>query len=218
MARELRRRTRTPDLVIAGGCGFNCVANGRILHEGTFDRIYVPPVPHDAGGALGAAMGLYVASTGRRPDLLDHAQLGPSYGNGQIQSALKGCADVQAEELDEGALVGRAADWLASGRVVGWIQGRMEYGPRALGNRSFLADPRSNSIRDVIESEDQEAGALQAFCAVREGGEGFRLLRAPPALALHDDRCAGKTTGAQPDPGSRAPLTARHVRRPSIGR
>lgn len=163
MARDLRRRTRTPDLVIAGGCGLNCVANGRILREGIFERIYVPPVPHDAGGALGAAMALYVASTGRRPDLLDHAQLGPSYSNGQILSALEGCAEVQAEELDEGALVGRAADWLAGGRVVGWIQGRMEYGPRALGNRSFLADPRSDSIRDVINQKIKKRELFRPF-------------------------------------------------------
>jgi carbamoyltransferase len=163
MARELRRRTRMPDLVIAGGCGLNCVANGRILREGIFERIYVPPVPHDAGGALGAAMALYVASTGRRPDLLDHAQFGPSYGHGQIRSALAACADVQAEELDEGALVGRAAEWLAGGRVIGWIQGRMEFGPRALGNRSFLADPRSDSIRDVINQKIKKRELFRPF-------------------------------------------------------
>ena len=187
MARELRRRTRTPDLVIAGGCGLNCVANGRILHEGIFERIYVPPVPHDAGGALGAAMGLYVASTGRRPDLLDHAQLGPSYGNGQIQSALKGCADVQAEELDEGALVGRAADWLAGGRVVGWMQGRMEYGPRALGNRSFLADPRSDSIRDVINQKIKKRELFRPFAPsvkAEKASDYFELDQPSPFMTI----------------------------------
>jgi carbamoyltransferase len=165
MVRELRRRTQTAYLVIAGGCGLNCVANGRILREGIFEHIYVPPVPHDAGGALGAAMGLYVALTGRRPDSLDHAQLGPSCDNGQIRTALEGHAGFRAEELDEGSLVGRTADWLAAGRVVGWIQGRMEYGPRALGNRSFLADPRSDSIRDVINQKIKKREQFTPFAS-----------------------------------------------------
>jgi carbamoyltransferase len=163
MARELRRRTRTADLVIAGGCGLNCVANGRILREGIFERTYVPPVPHDAGGALGAAMGLYVALTGKRPHSLDHAQLGPEYSNVQIQKALEQYADLHAEELDEGSLVRRTADWLAAGSVIGWIQGRMEYGPRALGNRSFLADPRSDSIRDVINQKIKKRELFRPF-------------------------------------------------------
>jgi carbamoyltransferase len=124
--------------------------------------------------------------TGRRPDLLDHAQLGPSYSNGQILSALEGCADVQAGQLDEGALVGRAADWLAGGRVVGWIQGRMEYGPRALGNRSFLADPRSDSIRDVINQKIKKRELFRPFAPVKaeKASDYFELNQHSPFVTI----------------------------------
>jgi carbamoyltransferase len=187
MARELRRRTQTADLVIAGGCGLNCVANGRILREGIFERIYVPPVPHDAGGALGAAMGLHFVLTGRRPDSLDDAQLGPCYSNPQIRSAFEGQAGFRAEELDEELLVRRAADWLAAGRVVGWIQGRMEYGPRALGNRSFLADPRSDSIRDVINEKIKKREPFRPFAPsvkAEKASDYFELSSYSPFMTI----------------------------------
>src|SRR4029453_13708015 len=99
----------------------------------------------DSGGAVGAAMLLYARLTGRRPAPIEHAQFGPAFENGAIASAIGTSAAVAAEPLDEGTLIHRSPNLLAAGGVIAWFHGRMEFGPRALGNRSFLADPRNDS-------------------------------------------------------------------------
>ena len=160
LATALRRRTGLTRLAIAGGCGLNCTASGRILRSGTFEEIYVPPVPHDAGGALGAAMLLYARLTGRRPDPIVHAQFGPRiHGGGELDSD----RELQVTQLAEDALIDVTARALAGGQVVAWAQGAMEYGPRALGNRSFLADPRSDAIRDVINEKIKKRELFRPF-------------------------------------------------------
>ena len=187
MAGELRRRTGLSRLAVAGGCGLNCTANGKILRAGIFEEIYVPPVPHDSGGALGAAMLLHTQLTGRRPERLDHAQLGPAFDEGSIRAALGGRPDLCAEKLDEGRLLSRAAETLAGGGVLAWFQGPMEYGPRALGNRSFLADPRSDAIRDTINEKIKKRELFRPFAPsvkAEKAGDYFDISQPSPFMTI----------------------------------
>ena len=147
MARHVHAETGEPDLCLAGGVALNCVANGRLLREGPFRRIWVQPAAGDAGGALGAAL---IAShqwggvprEARPDDAMRGAYLGPSWSPEAIRAALDADGLPYDEAADDDALVDRVADLLASGQTVGWFQGRAEFGPRALGHRSILADPR----------------------------------------------------------------------------
>lgn len=163
LAMDLRSMTGVSRLVIAGGCGLNCTANGKILASGVFDEIYVPPVPHDAGGALGAAMLLYARISGRRPDSVRHAQFGPSYSEPDIAAAIRGRGDVASEQLPVESLVRRVADALEKGAVIAWMQGPMEFGPRALGNRSFLASPLRGEIKDVLNAKVKNRELFRPF-------------------------------------------------------
>lgn len=185
LARALRLRTGLDRLVIAGGCGLNCTANGRILREGIFDAIYVPPVPHDAGGALGAAMLLHARLTGRRPEPLLHAQFGPSIGETGLDIEADGL--LQTTRLDEDALISTAARALADGEVIAWAQGPMEYGPRALGNRSFLADPRSDGIRDVLNEKIKKRELFRPFAPsvkAEAASDYFELQQPSPFMTI----------------------------------
>lgn len=163
LAGELEKTTGLTALTIAGGCGLNCTANGKILSTGTFPRIYVPPVPHDAGGAMGAAMLLYSELTGRRPEPIVHAELGPAFGDAEMRAALADFPALDSTPLAEADLLARSADLLASGGVMAWFQGGMEYGPRALGNRSFLADPRSDAVRDTLNEKIKKRELFRPF-------------------------------------------------------
>jgi len=187
MSVELRQRTGLSRLAIAGGCGLNCTVNGKILGSGIFEEIYVPPVPHDAGGALGAAMLLYTEITGKRPEPISHAQFGPEFSNDEIADALSQIAEVIAERLSEDALIARAAESLNKGEVIGWVQGPMEYGPRALGNRSFLADPRSDSIRDVINEKIKKRELFRPFAPsvkAEKASEYFDIRQPSPFMTI----------------------------------
>jgi carbamoyltransferase len=153
MARHLKAITGADDLCLAGGVAYNCVANTRIRDEAGFRSVYVQPAAGDAGGALGAALWLS-QRRGVLPkrEVLTHAYLGPEYGADECLSAVKE-AGLEAESLPEAALCDRLAAELALGRLVFWFQGRMEWGPRALGNRSLLADPRREDIREIINAK-----------------------------------------------------------------
>ncbi|HET7816961.1 MAG TPA: carbamoyltransferase [Sphingomicrobium sp.] len=136
------------NLCLAGGVALNCVANGLLLREGVFDNIWIQPAAGDAGGSLGAALAAYHIAHGRprrsssSGDAMQGAYLGPGFAPPEIRSALD-MAGARYEPLDEKEAVERTARALAEGQAVGWMQGRMEFGPRALGARSILADPRS---------------------------------------------------------------------------
>ncbi len=187
LARDLRRRTGVSSLTIAGGCGMNSVANGRILREGVFDDVYVPPVPCDAGGALGAAMLMHVRATGSRPAPVASAQLGPSFSGDEIATAIKARDDVRAEILDEDELCARTARTLAHGGVVAWMQGPMEYGPRALGSRSFLADPRSEENREILNAKIKKREPFRPFAPsvkAERADEFFELGQPSPFMAI----------------------------------
>jgi len=148
LAKEAARSTGADHLCLAGGVALNCVANGRLLREKIFKGIWVQPAAGDAGGALGAALAVHhMMLDAERPhapgrDGMSGAYLGPDYGQPDIERRLEAVGG-RYEVMDEQALLRATATALAEGKAVGWHQGRMEFGPRALGNRSILADPRS---------------------------------------------------------------------------
>jgi carbamoyltransferase len=154
-ARHLRATTGSRHLVMAGGVALNCVGNGRILRDGIFDRIWIQPAAGDAGGALGAALMTWhhVLSHDRVPqpqDSLKGSFLGPSYDNREIRAFLDSQRARYHAFDSEDALLDRVADLLSQEKVVGWMQGRMEFGPRALGARSIIGDPRSTAMQQVM--------------------------------------------------------------------
>jgi carbamoyltransferase len=152
MARELHRLTGLEDLCLAGGVALNCVGNGRILREGPFRRLFVQPAAGDAGGALGVAQLIWhrykqqprKVTPGR--DAMKGSYLGPSFSHDEIEAFLR-AQGAPYEKLDRPALNTRVAAHLANEKIVGWFDGRMEFGPRALGARSILGDPRSPKMQ-----------------------------------------------------------------------
>jgi len=156
IARHVQKETRKKNLCLAGGVALNCVANGRLEREGIFDNIWIQPASGDAGGALGAALFAHYKHLGNErvpalPDAMHGAYLGPSYDDEEIETVLKNKrSHLSYEKLDEDALLRKTSECIASGNVVGWFQGRMEYGPRALGARSILGDPRSREMQRTM--------------------------------------------------------------------
>lgn len=155
MARHVHARTGQPNLCLAGGVALNCVANGRILREGPFREIWVQPAAGDAGGALGTALFIWHQLLENRrhaqtPDGQEGSLLGPSFADTEIRSFLDS-AGADYEQIDDPEeLVRRVAQVMADQKVVGWMQGRMEFGPRALGSRSILGDARSSRMQSVM--------------------------------------------------------------------
>jgi len=154
MARHLQQRTGLKRLCLAGGVALNSVANSRIFREAGFDEIFVQPAAGDAGGALGAALWAYHVVDGRpRKFEMTHAYWGEEHSNGSVVDYLNS-QSVRHETFDnEDALCGRAVAALEAGSVVGWMQGRFEWGPRALGNRSILADPRRSEMKEIVNTK-----------------------------------------------------------------
>ena len=155
IARTVHRETKLKNLCMAGGVALNCVGNGRILREGPFENIWIQPAAGDAGGALGVALVLWYnhlenerVADGEN-DAMRGALLGPEYGDEEIYQCIEEQAGV-AHKLAEDELPVRVAELLAAGKVIGFFQGRMEFGPRALGARSILGDPRSTQMQSVM--------------------------------------------------------------------
>jgi len=149
LASHLYSRTRSTRLVLAGGVALNSVANGRLLREGPFAETFIQPAAHDAGLALGC--GLLMANEGRSTRLPPDGTApfyGPEFNRSEIMTALERIPEISFAEVDK--IAERAADSLAQGKVVAWFQGRLEFGPRALGNRSLLADPREKRIAERL--------------------------------------------------------------------
>lgn len=155
IARTVHRETKLKNLCMAGGVALNCVGNGRILREGPFENIWIQPAAGDAGGALGVALALWHNHLGHERvadgenDAMRAALLGPEYGDEEIYQCIEEQAGV-AQKLAEDELPVRVAELLAAGKVVGFFQGRMEFGPRALGARSILGDPRSTQMQSLM--------------------------------------------------------------------
>ncbi|HEY9070022.1 MAG TPA: carbamoyltransferase [Candidatus Ozemobacteraceae bacterium] len=167
LARTLHADTGMPHLCLAGGVALNCVANGRILREGPFKRLWIQPAAGDAGGAIGAALtawherfGNPRASTGR--DSMNGCYLGPSYTSDVIESMLRE-KGVAHRRVDDDELFRITAEALAAGKVVGWFQGRMEFGPRALGARSIIGDARSATMQSVMNRKIKFRESFRPF-------------------------------------------------------
>jgi carbamoyltransferase len=151
LARHAHQATGLPRLCLAGGVALNSVANGRILRETPFEEIYVQPAAGDGGGAVGAALYAYHMVLGRpRGFVMEHAYWGEAHSAATVEQFLKDERIPSRRFDDEDQLVAHVADHLQAGKVVGWFQGRFEWGPRALGHRSILADPRRADMKDVV--------------------------------------------------------------------
>jgi carbamoyltransferase len=158
--RQLQRRTQATRLCLAGGCAMNSVANGKIREQTGFRQVFIQPAAGDNGTALGAAYAVYHESSSRpREFVMEHGYWGPEFDDRAIITAMDArSADAAAGHItrhswtDEAALDAWTAAQIAAGRVVGWYQGRMEWGARALGNRSIVADPRRHDMRDIINT------------------------------------------------------------------
>ena len=149
---ELHRSMPNENLAMAGGCALNSVANGKIFARTPFRRTWIQPAAGDEGLAVGAALyTCHAVLQQPRCATMNHAYLGPEFSEQQIESALKS-ARMPYQRMDRGVLLDAVADAMADGKVVGWFQGRMEWGPRALGNRSIVAHPGLPNMKDVLNS------------------------------------------------------------------
>ena len=202
LTRSLRRETGVPHLCLAGGVALNCVANGKVLRDGRFDDLWVQPAAGDAGGALGAALAAShrlfgeprsvggpngtAPSDGPGGDAMHGAFLGPEFGAEEIRSALDG-AGARYRTLGDEALLDAAAGALAAGKALGWFQGRMEFGPRALGNRSILADARSPVMQKTLNSKIKFRESFRPFAPSvlrADVADWFELDRDSPYMLL----------------------------------
>ena len=171
LLRALHARYRVPALALAGGCAMNSVANGKITRATRFERVYVQAAAGDAGGAVGAAL-VVAHAIGDRPAAgqMTHGYWGPAFGADRVETALaqrRADIDHAGCEIrripDEGALCAETARRLAAGQVIGWFQGRMEWGARALGNRSILCDPRRDDMRDLLNRKIKRREMFRPF-------------------------------------------------------
>lgn len=163
LVNKLQRETGQKALVMAGGVALNSAFNGKVLPETNFEEIYIQPAAGDAGTSLGACYYIYHQVLGQpRTFVQDHAYTGPRYSNDAVADALRRY-DLSYRELDEQELTGEAARIVARGDVLGWFQGRMEWGPRALGNRSIIADPRRDDMKDILNARIKHREPFRPF-------------------------------------------------------
>ena len=168
LARHAHHLTGERQLCLAGGVALNCVANGKLHRAGIFDDIWVQPAAGDAGGALGAALAAWHQFADeprvidRGQDTMQGAYLGPSYEQDEVEKRLT-AAGARFERLEPEVVTGSTADALAEGKAVGWMQGRMEFGPRALGNRSILGDPRSPTMQKLLNLKVKYRESFRPF-------------------------------------------------------
>jgi carbamoyltransferase len=178
IVRHVHAQTGLRNLCLAGGVALNCVANGRILREGPFEKLWLQPAAGDAGGALGAALFTWhqimdQPRTARTPDSQRGSYLGPRFDNGHVTAFLEGRGAVYTQFEDEDALCDRVAELLDAGKVVGHVAGRMEFGPRALGARSILGDARNTRMQATMNLKIKFRESFRPF--------------APAVLASHAD-------------------------------
>lgn len=191
LARTVNRELGVEYLCMAGGVALNCVANGRILREGPFRDIWIQPAAGDAGGAVGAALANWYQyhgkpRTAREGDAMRGAYLGPSFTADEIEAALR-AAGARYEKLDEPAMLARVAALLADEKVIGWFQGRMEFGPRALGARSIIGDPRSPRMQSVMNLKIKYRESFRPFAPAvlaERVSEWFELDRPSPYMLI----------------------------------
>ena len=195
MTRGLAAETGTRNLCLAGGVALNCVANGKVLRDGRFERLWVQPAAGDAGGALGAALNAYhqfqdrPRSANNKLDAMHGAYLGPAFAQDDIERRLA-AAGARLTVLDDDATIATTARALADGQAVGWFQGRMEFGPRALGARSILGDARSPTMQKMLNLKVKYRESFRPFApsVLREDvADWFELDRDSPYMLLVAD-------------------------------
>jgi carbamoyltransferase len=169
LTRSIARETGARNLCLAGGVALNCVANGKVLRDGKFQNLWIQPAAGDAGGALGAALYALHATKGqpRSPangggDRMHGAYLGPAFAQSECEAELR-AAGARFRVLDDAAMIAACAKDLADGRAIGWFQGRMEFGPRALGGRSILGDARSRSMQSILNLKVKYRESFRPF-------------------------------------------------------
>jgi carbamoyltransferase len=195
LTRSLAAETGARNLALAGGVALNCVANGKILRDGKFERIWIQPAAGDAGGALGAALVAYHLHLGQERRLsntldgMEGSYLGPAFAQGEVEQRLQR-AGAAFDVLDDDDLLRRTVDALVAGKAVGWFQGRMEFGPRALGSRSILGDPRSPTMQKMLNLRIKYRESFRPFAPSvlwEDVGDWFDLAAESPYMLLVAD-------------------------------
>ena len=200
LAQTVHEETGCKNLCLAGGVALNCVSNGKLLREGPFDDIWIQPAAGDAGGALGAALtGWYEfgnnprelteSAAGSSSDSMQGSYLGQSYTNDEVAAQLDQSEAVY-QRLDDVELYSKLANILAEGKVVGWFQGRMEFGPRALGGRSIIGDPRNTEMQSVMNLKIKYRESFRPFAPsilAEKVSEIFDLDRPSPYMLIVAD-------------------------------
>ena len=169
MVEHIYKKTKSKNLCLGGGVALNGVANYRILKESSFENVHIPPSPGDAGSAVGCAQYLYFDHKKQKRTVQDNANsiienvyVGPSYSRDEIKKFLD-TKNIEYDELDNTLVIEKCAKLISEGNVVGWYQGKMEWGPRALGNRSILADPRRKEMKDILNEKIKHRESFRPF-------------------------------------------------------
>ena len=194
LTRSLAKQTQSRNLCLAGGVALNCVANGKVLRDGHFDQIWIQPAAGDAGGAVGAALAAYHGLKGgprnsNGADAMSGSYLGPQFSQAEIERRLAE-AGAKFAVLDEAAMIEATAQALASEKAVGWFQGRMEFGPRSLGARSILGDPRSPTMQKNLNLKVKYRESFRPFApaVLREDvADWFELSSDSPYMLIVAD-------------------------------
>ena len=194
LTRSLARETGAKNLCMAGGVALNCVANGKVLRDGAFRQMWVQPAAGDAGGAVGAALAAWHGEFGNvrtitSPDAMKGALLGPAFADDEIVSRLR-AVGATFDVVSEDAMIAETAAALAEGRAVGWLQGRMEFGPRALGARSILADPRPAKMQRDLNLKVKFRESFRPFAPSvleEDAADWFDLDRPSPYMLVTAD-------------------------------
>ena len=194
MTRALANEYNIPNLCMAGGVALNCVANGKILRDKAFKDIWIQPASGDAGGALGGALAVWHKELNNprkinSNDSMQGSYLGPSYGQSFIENELQECG-AKFDSITEGQMIEHTAQALADGKAVGWFQDRMEFGPRSLGGRSILGDPRSEQMQKTLNLKVKYRESFRPFApsVLREDvSEWFEADYDSPYMLLVDD-------------------------------
>jgi len=195
IAKNIKKETDLENLCLAGGVALNCVVNGKLLKEKIFKNMWIQPASGDAGGALGAALAVYYLMLGNKREIdknrdsMKGSFLGPSYSNNEIENILLK-SKVQYSKLDTKEIVEKVSEDLKMGKAIGWMQGRMEFGPRALGGRSIIADPRSPNMQKLLNLKVKYRESFRPFAPsiLREKlSEWFELEQDSPYMLLVAD-------------------------------
>ena len=194
LARSIRKEFGIPNLCLAGGVALNCVANGKILKEKIFDNIWIQPAAGDAGGSLGAALALWHIENGKerlvnQNDDMNGSYLGTEFSQEQIEYELKSIG-ANYEKFDYENLIDKTATYLSNEKIIGWFQGRMEFGPRSLGNRSILADPRSDKMQKNLNLKIKYRESFRPFAPsvlIEDLNEWFDMSTESPYMLLVAD-------------------------------